>query len=71
MKHTEYLKYEFTAAELAEFSRDLARANQSRVALELKKKSIDSQIKAEIEAANDSIFTTLTAHHDGSPIPRD
>jgi hypothetical protein len=61
MKHTEYLRYDFTTAELAEFSRDLARANQNRTALEQKKKSIDSQIKAEIEAANDSI-SQLSQH---------
>ena len=55
MKHTEYLRHDFTDAELSEFARDLARSNRTRTSLELKKKAVDSAIKSEIEAENQII----------------
>lgn len=58
-KHTEHLKCEFTDAEIADFARQLARANQSRGSIEQQKKEVDSQLKAEIECQN-SIINRLS-----------
>lgn len=51
----EYLRYDYTDAEIAEAARDLASANRKRASLEQRKKEVDSAIKAEIEAENTSI----------------
>ncbi len=53
--HTEYLKYDFTEQEKSQFGADLARASQSRDALEMKKKSVDAQLKSEIAAESETI----------------
>lgn len=50
-KTSEYLKYEFTRAELAEKSQELARHTQLRDQLEQQKREIDKQLAAQIEAA--------------------
>lgn len=52
---TEYLRYEFTDAEIADAARDLATANRKRSSLEQRKKEVDSAIKAEIEEQNSII----------------
>lgn len=54
-KYTEYLKCDFSDAEIAEAAKELARANQRRSSIEQQKKEVDSQLKAEIEAQNTSI----------------
>lgn len=49
-KVAEYLKYQFCSEETAENAKLLARKNQQIVELELKKKQLASDIKAEAEA---------------------
>jgi hypothetical protein len=51
-KYTEYLKYEFSESEINDAAKDLARAAQTKAALEQRKKEIDAQMKADIEAQN-------------------
>ncbi len=57
---TEYLKYQYTDAEIADAARDLASANRKRASLEQRKKEVDSAIKAEIEAEN-SVIARLSS----------
>lgn len=47
----EYLKYEFTPAELAEIAEDMAKAAEEMDAAEARKKSVTAQVKAEYEKA--------------------
>ncbi len=51
----EFLQYDFTADELAEFSQELARHTLERSRLEQAKKEVDSQFKSQIEAENTQI----------------
>ncbi len=51
----EFLQYDFTPTELAEFSKELARHTLERARLEQQKKEVDAQLKAEIEAHNGEI----------------
>jgi hypothetical protein len=51
-KCTEYLKYQFTEEETRENAKKLARKNQELAELDLKKKQIAADIKAETDAAN-------------------
>lgn len=51
-KVTEYLKYVFGAEETRENAKRLARKNQELAELELKKKQLAADIKAEMDAAN-------------------
>lgn len=54
-KYTEHLKYEFSDAEIAQFAKELARANARKVSIEQQKKEVDTQLKAEIEVQNSSL----------------
>ena len=54
-KHVEYLRCDFTDAEIAETAKQLARANYKRTSLEQQKKEVDSALKGEIEAENSVI----------------
>lgn len=51
----EFLQYDFTVDELAEFSQELARHTLERSRLEQQKKEVDSQLKSQIEAENTQI----------------
>jgi len=64
-QQTEWLKYEYTREERAELSLELARANQMKAELELKKKQVASRIKAEIEDNAKEIQGLATKVHDG------
>ena len=61
MRYTEYLKYEFSDAEITDAAKELARAAQQRASLEQRKKEVDSQLKADIEAQN-SIVGRLSSY---------
>jgi hypothetical protein len=61
VKFTEYLKYTFTDAEITDAAKELARAAQQRTSLEQRKKEVDSQLKADIEAQN-SIVGRLSSY---------
>ena len=51
-KYEEFLKCDYSPAEMAEMATDLARSNQCRGSLEQQKKQIDSQLKSQIEEQN-------------------
>jgi hypothetical protein len=51
-KIAEYLKYQFSVEETRENAKRLARKNQELAELELKKKQLAADIKAEIDNAN-------------------
>lgn len=51
-KCTEYLKYQFTPEETAINAKDLARQNQALIELELKKKQLMTDLKAEFDKAS-------------------
>jgi hypothetical protein len=61
VKFTEYCKYTFTDAEITDAAKELARAAQQRASLEQRKKEVDSQLKADIEAQN-SIVGRLSSY---------
>jgi hypothetical protein len=61
VRYTEYLKYEFSDAEITDAAKELARAAQQRASLEQRKKEVDSQLKADIEAQN-SIVGRLSSY---------
>jgi len=64
-KTSEYLKYEFSADEARRNAKDLARQNQAAVELELKKKQLAADIKAEADAACSRIATLARWVNDG------
>jgi hypothetical protein len=51
-KISEYLKYQFSEEETRENGKKLARKNQELAELDLKKKQLSADIKAETDAAN-------------------
>lgn len=51
----EFLQYDFTPEELAEFSKELARHTLERSRLEQQKREVDAQLKSQIEAENTQI----------------
>lgn len=51
----EYLRYDFTPAELAEFARSMARSHQKRSQLEIEAKAVNTQFKSNIEAETNLI----------------
>ncbi len=51
----EFLQYDFTPEELAEFSKELARHTLERSRLEQQKREVDAQLKSQIEATNTQI----------------
>ena len=51
----EYLRYDFTPAELAEFARSMARSHQKRSQLETEAKAVATQFKSGIEAETNLI----------------
>lgn len=53
--YTEYLKCDFTDAEISDRAKELAGANRRRSAIEQQKKEIDSDLKGQIEAENSKI----------------
>ncbi len=54
-KTTEYLKYEFTRAEINEHALNLARKNQELAELDLRQKHLQADINAGKKAANETI----------------
>jgi hypothetical protein len=54
-KLTEYLKYEFTDAEIADMARELARHNRRIASLEEDKKSVVAQFKADMDKVSADI----------------
>lgn len=53
--YTEYLKCDFTDAEISDRAKELASANRRRTSIEQQKKEIDSDLKSQIEAENSKI----------------
>lgn len=58
--YTEYLRCEFTDAEIAEAAKELARANSRKASIEQQKKDVDAQLKSEI-VAQETIIGRLAA----------
>lgn len=54
-QYTEYLKCDFSDAEIADRAKELATANRRRTSIEQQKKEIDSDLKSQIEAENSKI----------------
>jgi hypothetical protein len=55
LEYTEYLKCDFSDAEISDRARELATSNRRRTAIEQQKKEIDSDLNGQIEAENTKI----------------
>lgn len=55
MKHTEYLKYQFTEEELRDFAKDLARENAASAEAEEQKKAVVAQFTEKVASSKSKI----------------